>query len=209
MSPIKPSAQPTLVRTQHLPPGKAPRSGPLRVVAAGRLASYGTVSQRRRHALAFSLVRGLPTRCAVPRPGLLWVEGWLEIAPYGAGCWGDSRPSWGGMGLPRWVGCTGAGRNLAGVPAAVCWQRYPNRRLCPSGRSKTRRSPIFSACSLIDAGRCERIEPVLAAAVGCAASVSQSGRRIVAAGRRGIRCAVRGKRRENAALVVALPSWPT
>jgi hypothetical protein len=66
---VKPSAQPTLVRTQHLPPRKTPRSGPLRVVAAGRLASFGTVSQCRRRGLGLCMVRGLAVRCAVPESG--------------------------------------------------------------------------------------------------------------------------------------------
>ena len=116
MSPVKPSAQPTLVRTQHLPPRKAPRSGPLRVVAAGRLASYGTVNQRRRRGLAFSLVRGLPTWCAVPGPGLLWLRGGWESRRTAAGCWGRfAALLWWRGDCPGGRAARGAGRHLAGV----------------------------------------------------------------------------------------------
>jgi hypothetical protein len=62
-----------------------PRSGPLRVIAAGRLASYGMARLRWRRCLVFSLVRGSSARCAAPGPGLLWLRSGWRSRRTGAG----------------------------------------------------------------------------------------------------------------------------
>jgi hypothetical protein len=101
----------------------------LRVVAAGRLASYGSV-RRRRCCLRFSLVRPLLARGAVPGTARLWLRSGWRSQRTGREMGGVRGLCVMARGSLRWAGCSEWWRHLAGVAPSCTDGRFPNRRLC-------------------------------------------------------------------------------
>jgi hypothetical protein len=163
---VKPSAQPTQVRTLHLPPRKFPgqaRCALSRRAVLRHMGRSGSVGARS----GVFPGQGLPLRRAVPGGGPLRLRSDLIPSPHGRGT-GEIRgpPAVAGR-LPRWAGCSDAGRHLAGMPQCGAGGGFRTATSArPTVRERADRRLGASSCGA-DATRPKRTDDPVRSAVAC------------------------------------------